>query len=182
MSVSEISRRYAKALLDLGKQKGTLPQLLSEVKSVREILERDSEIAAYFGNPVITPQQKALVIKNTFTGKGLSEDVLNLLFVLAENQRISSIGGVAEALQNASDAEEGITRGTVRAARPLTAEAQKELEQKISSTLNKKIVLTFQEDPKILGGLIAQVGGWTFDDSLETHLRKLNEELNRSAN
>lgn len=182
MSVSEISRRYAKALLSLGKQKGTLRQLLSEVNSVRDIMEKDDEIVAYFRNPVITPQQKSQVIKNTFAGKGLSEDVLNLLLLLAENQRIGSIGGVAEALQNAADAEDGITRGTVRAARPLTAEAQKELEQKISATLNKKIMLTFQEDPKILGGLIAQVGGWTFDDSLETHLRKLNEELNRSAN
>ncbi|MBX3041440.1 MAG: ATP synthase F1 subunit delta [Bdellovibrionaceae bacterium] len=182
MSVSEISRRYAKALLALGKQKGTHRQIVAEVQAVRAILEKDADIASYFQNPMITPQQKLEVIKNGFAGKGLSEDVLNLLLVLTENQRIGSIGGVADALENASDAEEGITRGIVRAARPLTAEAQKELEQKISTTLNKKILLTFQEDPKILGGLIAQVGGWTFDDSLETHLRKLNEELNRSAN
>jgi F-type H+-transporting ATPase subunit delta len=48
--------------------------------------------------------------------------------------------------------------------------------------LNKKIILTYKEDPTLLGGVVAQVGGWTFDDSIETHLIKMNEELNRRAN
>lgn len=182
MSVSEISRRYAKALLGLGKQKGTHHQVMEEMQVIRQILAKNPEATAFFENPVITPQQKSEVIKKSFEGKGLSEDVMNLLLVLAENQRLSQIGEIAEALQLATDDEEGITRGIVRAAKPLAPDAQKELEQRISTTLKRKVVLKFQEDPKILGGLIAQVGGWTFDDSLETHLKKLNEELNRSAN
>ncbi|MFZ4405339.1 MAG: F0F1 ATP synthase subunit delta, partial [Pseudobdellovibrionaceae bacterium] len=47
----------------------------------------------------------------------------------------------------------------------------------LSKKLNKKIILTSQKDPSLLGGLVAQVGGWTFDDSLKAHLSKLEEIL-----
>jgi F-type H+-transporting ATPase subunit delta len=80
------------------------------------------------------------------------------------------------------DIEEGVTRGVVRSAQALNDDAKKEIENKINKVLNKKIVLTYEQDPKLLGGVVAQVGGWTFDDSLDTHLKKLNEELNRRAN
>lgn len=181
-NVSEVSRRYAKALLALGKQKGSHHQLMSEMTAVAQGIAGDADLLSYFENPMIPSDQKVQVLKNGLTSKGLSEDTMSFLLLLADNQRVSKIAEIVQALQQATDAEEGLTRGVVRAARPLATDAQKELEQKISNTLGRKVVLTFQEDPKILGGLIAHVGGWTFDDSLETHLKKLNEELNRSAN
>ncbi|MBX2988126.1 MAG: ATP synthase F1 subunit delta [Bdellovibrionaceae bacterium] len=182
MSVSEVSRRYAKALLSLTKQKGVHIKTLDELRVVRGVLEKDGAINEYFQNPLISPDQKLQVVKTAFAGRGLSEEVLNLLILLAEKHRIGQFMNVVDAYQEAIDEEEGLTRGVVRAAKPLSPEGQKSLEEKISATLKKKIVLTFKEDPTILGGVVAQVGGWTFDDSLETHLKKMNEELNRSAN
>jgi F-type H+-transporting ATPase subunit delta len=70
----------------------------------------------------------------------------------------------------------------VKSAKALSDEGRKDLEGKISKILNKKIILTYKEESTLLGGVVAQVGGWTFDDSIETHLIKLNEEINRRAN
>lgn len=182
MSASQVSRRYAKALLAATKQKGAHHAALSQMKVLQEVVRNDAEVAAFFETPMISPDQKVESIQKALQGKGLSEDVVNLLSVLAEKQRLSRVGEIAEALERLIDEEDGVTRGIVRAAKPLAPEAQKQLEVKISSVLNRKIVLTFKEDPKVLGGVVANVGGWTFDDSIETHLRKLNEELNRSAN
>ena len=74
-----------------------------------------------------------------------------------------------------------MTRGTVKSAKPLSEDAKKDLESRINKILNKKIILTYKEESTLLGGVVAQVGGWTFDDSIETHLTKLNEDLNRRA-
>lgn len=182
MRVSEVSRRYAKALISLSNQPEERRKLLGEMTVVSEAINKDTGVAAFFSNPIATAQQKMDLIKNAFSGEKLSENVLNTLLLLAENKRLSQIGEITAALQEAIDVEEGVTRGVVRAARPLSESSIQELEERISKTLGKKIVLKFKEDPKVLGGLIANVGGWTFDDSLETHLKKLNEELNRSAN
>ena len=182
MKVNEVSRRYAKALLSVVKQKGIHAKAFAELQGVSDAFQKDSAISAYFENPMISSTQKVAAVKSAFQGKGLSEEVFNTLVLLAEKNRIQFLPEIVLAFQSYLDVEEGVTRGTVRSAQPLSAEAQKELEQKVAKVLNKKIVLTYQQDPKLLGGIVAQVGGWTFDDSIETHLTKLNEELNRRAN
>jgi len=182
MKITEVSRRYAKALMALSKQKGQHVRTHQELLAVAKIFKTDENVHNYFINPLINPDQKKTVIQNTFSNKGLSEEVYNLLLLLVEKNRIANFEEIVEAYQAQMDIEEGITRGSVMSAKALTDEAKKDLENKIHKILNKKIILTYKEDPKLLGGVIAQVGGWTFDDSIETHLIKLTEELNRRAN
>lgn len=180
--VSEVSKRYAKALLAVTKQKGIHAKAHSELQALAQAFTVDAEIKNYFSNPMISPDQKVAALKAAVAGKGVSEEVLNTLVLLGEKGRLEIIDQVALSFQDLIDIEEGVTRGVVRSAQPLSADAQKEIEQKINKVLNKKIVLSYEQDPKLLGGVVAQVGGWTFDDSIETHLKKLNEELNRRAN
>ncbi|WP_295901214.1 ATP synthase F1 subunit delta [uncultured Bdellovibrio sp.] len=180
--VSEVSKRYAKALLAVTKQKGIHAKAFAELQTLAKGFSEDASVKNYFANPMISPDQKVAAVKAALTGKGVSEEVLNTLVLLGEKGRLEILDQVAHAFRDLLDLEEGVTRGVVRSAQPLSADAQKEIEQKINKVLNKKIVLTYEQDPKLLGGVVAQVGGWTFDDSIDTHLKKLNEELNRRAN
>jgi F-type H+-transporting ATPase subunit delta len=182
MKSSEVSKRYAKALLAVVKQKGLHAKTHAELQSVLEVFKKDAAVVAFFENPMISSTQKVAAVKAALTDRGVSEEVKNTLLVMAEKNRIQHLAEVAHAFQDYLDIEEGITRGVVKSAQPLSADAQKELELKVSKILNKKIILTYQQDPKLLGGAVAQVGGWTFDDSIEEHLKKMNEELNRRAN
>lgn len=182
MQVSEVSKRYAKALLAVTKQKGTHSKAFAELQALAKAFTEDAGTKAYFANPMISSTQKISAIKAATEGKGISEDVMSALNVLGEKGRLEILDQVALAFQGFLDIEEGVTRGVVRSAQPLSADAQKDIEQKINKVLNKKIVLTYEQDPKLLGGVVAHVGGWTFDDTIDTHLKKLNEELNRRAN
>lgn len=182
MKIKEVSKRYAKALLNITKQKGTHQKTMQELAAICTAFNNDKAIKEYLLMPTISPDQKSAAIKAALSGKGVSDDVVNTLLLLAEKSRLSCLAEMTDAFREALDAEEGVTRGVVKSAKPLTAEAQKDLESKIQKVLNKKIILTYQEDAKLLGGVVAHVGGWTFDDSIETHLNKLNEELNRRAN
>ncbi len=176
-----IAIRYAKALLSLTKQKGIHAEALNQLKAVNQSLQSDRQLKEFFENPVIKPEQKAKILKVALNGQNFAEDVSSCLLLMADRGRLSMISEFVQAFQDGIDQEDGVTRGIVRAAQPLSKDAQSELEKKITQVLKKKIVLTFKEDPTLLGGVVAQVGGWTFDDSIETHLKRLNEELNRGA-
>lgn len=180
MIVSEISKRYAKALF-LGSS-GNYQTTFESLVSVESILFKDADIRSFFLSPMNSVETKAAVLKKAFEGKSVPVDVEGLLQVLIEKSRITAFPEVVEAFTQLMDEEAGITRGTVKSAKPLSAQATKDLEEKISGVLKKKIVLKYQEDSALLGGVVAHVGGWTFDDSIETHLKKLNEELNRRTN
>lgn len=182
MRASEVSKRYAKALLAVAKQKGIHARAQLEIQALANAFSADVAIQSFVSNPMISADDKVSSVKKALEGKGLSEEVLNTVVLLAEKNRLEILDQVAHAYQDLLDLEEGLTRGIVRSAQPLSADAQKDIEQKVGKILNKKIILTYQQDPKLLGGVVAQVGGWTFDDSIDSHLKKLNEELNRRAN
>jgi F-type H+-transporting ATPase subunit delta len=182
MKISEVARRYAKAIMSITHQKEQHFRAQQEITAIAQLLGKDPQISHYFNNPLVPAEQKKAAVVASFANKGLLEEVYNLVLLLAEKNRLGVFAEVAGAFQEQMDADQGITRGTVTSAKPMNDEARQRLEAQIHKILNKKTILTYKEDSSLLGGVVAQVGGWTFDDSIETHLIKLNEELNRRAN
>jgi F-type H+-transporting ATPase subunit delta len=182
MKISEVARRYAKAIMSLVQDKKQQFRAQEDMSAIATILQKDAQISEYFNNPLVPQEQKKAAVKAAFADKGLLEEVYNLLLLLSEKNRFGMFEQVSAAFQEEMDAAQGVTRGTVVSAKAMVPEARKSLEDQIHKILNKKTILTYKEDSSLLGGVVAQVGGWTFDDSIETQLIKLNEDLNRRAN
>ena len=180
MSVSEVSRRYARALYEQSKTTNSADRVLSELRVLNQVVNADQTIADFLQQPLISSDQKNSALNAALSGK-VSQDLLSTLNLLAEKNRLGIFSELAQAFESIIDSDHGVTRGTVRSATALNAEARKRIEDKINQVIGKKVILTFTEDQKLLGGMIAQVGGWTFDDSLDSHLNRLNEELNRRS-
>jgi F-type H+-transporting ATPase subunit delta len=178
--IHEVSRRYARALYDLAKANKTSEKIFEELRSLKEVFSKEKTIHDFLLSPLITPDQKITALKAAFTGKA-SDEVTNLLFLLAENARMNLFGEIVEAFQIINDDDHGVSRGVVKSAAKLSPEARKNIEATVEKVTKKKVILNYEEDPKLLGGMVAQVGGWTFDDSLETQLMKMSESLNRST-
>lgn len=182
MRIRDASRRYASALMGISKQKESQHIVLDQLAAISQVFSSDPAIREYFENPIVPVDQKIATLKTAVSGQSLTDEVTNTLMLLVKRGRVDTLPEMVAAFRNSLDKEEGVTRGTVRSATPLDAGARKAIEDKINKVLNKKIILTYSEDPKLLGGVVAQVGGWTFDDSIDAHLKKLNEELNRRSN
>lgn len=181
MRTSEAARRYALALYQTAKEQQKADAVLAELRALEKAFQQDPEIKGFVLSPLIAPDQKCSALSSALVGK-VSDQTKNLLLLLAQKNRLPLFFEISQAYEEIIDNDNGVTRGTVRSAAPLPPEAIKSLEQTVNKVVNKKVILTFKEDPSLLGGMVAQVGGWTFDDSLDLHLRKMNEELNRRVN
>ncbi len=178
--ISEVARRYARALYDISKSAKNQERVFSEIRTLKTAIESDKTIQEFISSPLVAPTQKIAAIKGALSGK-CSDEVLNTLLLLAEKARLEIFSEMVLAFEELSDEDHGVTRGTVRSASPLSAEARKQIEETVTKVTKNKVILNFTEDPTLLGGMVAQVGGWTFDDSIETHLTRMSEELNRST-
>lgn len=176
----EVARRYARALYDIAVANKNQDQIFSELRTLKQSFNADASIQEFISSPLIPPDQKIAAMKNTLAGK-VHDSILNLITLLTERGRLNIFNEFVDAFEVISDEAHGVTRGTVRSATPLSAEARKQIEETVKQVTKKQVILNFTEDPSLLGGMIAQVGGWTFDDSLETHLTRMSEELNRRA-
>lgn len=180
MKISEVAKRYAKAYYD-SVDKGSTESLLNELREVASGLARDPAVVAWFKSPVVDEAAKAKVIEQVLGAK-TSKQTTQFVNLLVSKSRLDFISEIAAAFEQLVDAAHGVTRGTIKSAVVLTEEYQKQIKEKVEAVIGKKVIFTYEVDPKLMGGMIAQVGGWTFDDSLESHFLRLNEELNRRAN
>ncbi len=180
MRYSEVASRYAKALFMLSKEAGSQNEIYSQLQFLADAMEKDPEIMTFLTSPLVTNENKESVFKNGLNGK-FSGETKSFLLLLAKKGRVELIPEIVLAFQSLIDDANGITRGTVKSPVPLSQEEQKRIEDTVSRYTGKKVILSYEENKDIIGGLVAEVGSYTFDDSLTSHLTRLNEELNRRA-
>lgn len=176
MSTNELSTRYAKALFAVSKESNSHKQTLESLTAIA-VAASSPEAQAFLRDPQMDNAKKTDAILKTMEKSGTTENVKNFVKLLMERKRAEILTGVVKAYEQLIDEDSGVTKGDVFSAKPLGADVVSSLEAKISAILKKKIVLKFKEDPTVIGGVVAKVGGWTFDDSLDLHLKKLKEEL-----
>ena len=179
--VSDISKRYAKALFELSESAGTTEAVLSDLQSLAASLDEEGKAFRVLLAPILSDEEKNEFIKMSFS-KGLeSEEVVDFLHLLVEKERMGYIFEIITAYQEYCDNKNSVVRGTVRTRMKLEDSERAQVEETISKRLGKKALFQYKEDPEVIGGLVAEVGSYLFDGSLESQIRMLNDDLTRSS-
>jgi F-type H+-transporting ATPase subunit delta len=180
MKVSELANRYAKAVFELALENKNTANVLADFRALDEVVSKDHDIHNFFVNPLVSAEDRVTALEKAFAGKGLSKEAHDLLVLLAKKDRFAIFHQIVRAFENQADAVHNIVRGTVRSAIDLDPAARERIEKTVERVLNKKVILTYKIDPSVIGGLIAQVGSYTFDDTIDAHLKRMNEELKKA--
>lgn len=178
--INELALRYGKAFYDLTQEQKASEKVLLEMRALREAFEKNADILEFFTSELIPLEQRVALFEKGL-GSKLSPTTVQFVSTLVENGRLNLFSGVAQAFEQFMDDAGGMVRGTVTSAKPINPDERKKIEDQISKTTGKKVILHFEEDPSLVGGMVAQVGGWTFDDSLKSHLTRMSDDLNRRA-
>lgn len=176
-----IASRYAKAIYSLAKEKGEQDAVFEQMRVIEDALSLEKEIGEFVQSPLVRPSEKEKVIAQLCEKVKLPEILKNFLLLLAKKDRLALFPSIVTSYQTIADEAHGVTRGVVRSATVLAPDERKRIEELVGRATKKQVILTYKEDPSLLGGLIAEVGSYTFDDSLSSHLTRINEQLNRSA-
>lgn len=176
-----VATRYARALYSLAKDNNEQDAVFEQMRVIDDAFSLEKEIMEFVHSPLVRPADKEKVVEQLAGKVKLPETLKRFLLVLARKSRLDIFPEIMAAYQVIVDEAHGVTRGIVRSATPLAPEERKRLEQLVSKATKKQVILTYKEDPTLLGGMVAEVGSFTFDDSLSSHLIRINEQLNRSA-
>lgn len=179
MQTSELANRYAKALFELAAQNGNQDRVLEELRVLQTVFEKDEAVRQFVTSPILKAEEKERSLAEALKNAGLSAETASFVCLLARKNRLGLFDQMVAAVKTQSDLAHGVTRGTVRSAVVLSPEERKRIEEIVSSYTQKQVILTYKEDPSVIGGLIADAGSYTFDDTLTSHLRRLKDETTR---
>jgi F-type H+-transporting ATPase subunit delta len=179
MRTSELAIRYARAAFNLAVEAKAQEKTFADLRALDVAFAREPEILQFFSSPLAQPEEKEAALKAALAGSGASETATKLLLTLAKKERLGLFAEIVRAFQDRADAVNGVGRGTVRSAVALAPQERQQIEAIVEKVLKKKVILTYKIDPSVIGGLVAQVGSFTFDDSIDSHLKRMTEELKR---
>jgi F-type H+-transporting ATPase subunit delta len=178
---ASVSRRYARALFSLALEEGKHERAGEELEAVAQAIRASAEARTVVENPGYTPAQRHALADVLAKSLSLSPLVATFLHLLVDRHRLAEIPVIARSYAEMVDEKVGRVRATVTSARPLSEEELRRVREALSQATRRSIVLDARADPRIIGGLIAQVGAKEFDGSLHTQLERMKRELKSGA-
>ena len=106
--------------------------------------------------------------------------MVNFLNLLVQKKRAGVLPDIAEVFRMMVDVEMNVCQGSVVTATELSGDLQEKLQATLEKITGKKVVLSTQVDPAIIGGMVAKVGDLVLDGSLITQLKGLKESIKGS--
>jgi F-type H+-transporting ATPase subunit delta len=176
-----IAKRYARALFSLASEAQAIEQYGSELGSFGELLVEFPDLESALRNPLYPEAVKKTLFQKVAGQLQLSPVVNSFLNLLVEKRRIQHVPEIADYYRRLIDDHSNIARAKVKAAFKLDDDEIKKLAAVLEKKIGKKIVVEFEEDPSLLGGVFAQIGDFVLDGSVKRQLLNFKESLKRGA-
>ncbi len=174
MAVRFYARRYSQAVFEMALEAKELDRWQSDLRKIASLAE-DATLAAFLESPKIHFDDKTRLLSERLDG--INPLALNLAYLLVARGRLSMIGDIADGYQRLLDSYRGIEPAEVITAIPLGEEDKLKLAEHLSAVVGKKVVLKTEVDSRLIGGLIARIGGKLLDGSTRSKLEALKKEL-----
>ncbi len=172
-----LSKRYAKALVEIGQEKNALDTYTDSVTALCELMETSKDFREVLVNPVFTTEDKKGIAASVMGKMNTDKMVANFINLLIDRKRIEQLPGISDAMREMLDEINGITRAEVVSAAPLDDGELKTVSDTLSNISGKKAEVTAKVDPSLIGGIYAKVGDMVFDGTIRTQLNQLKESL-----
>lgn len=185
MKDTHVSGRYAKALYLLTEKQAAkaggdlvaeLERTLGDLKALAELVKPGSKAGAFLTNPQVSPAEKRRVLTAALAGRAMrSVEVFGDL--LLRKKRLGLMGEIAHDFETLVEHAKGLQRAQVVSAVPLTKDELDRLHAQLERTTGKKITITTQVDPALVGGAYVRIGDRIVDRSVTTLLQTIAHKL-----
>ncbi len=176
-----VARRYARALLALGLKQGEkdLRTYGEDLDKVVRVLEDSPELMRVFKNPIFNSEEKKGILKQLLAKLKPGPMVANFCSLLADKGRLDCLPEIQAYYAKLLDETQGILRGEIVTAIKLAENLKQEIAGKLEEQSGRKVILDYNVDPEILGGLKLKIGDRVLDASIRAQLQILKENIKR---
>ena len=172
-----LGKRYARAVLTLAREDGTLEATGEELNRAATTFD-EPRLRPLVLSPVIDAAARLRTARGVAEALGLSPAVRNLIGLLAERDRLALLPDLARWYDTLLDDELGRTRVAIRSATTLSAAERNELIELARRLTGRERILAATElDPELIGGVVLDIDGTVYDGSLRTQLARLTKEM-----
>lgn len=174
MPVTTSARRYAQAVFQLAQESDKLEEWRQDLTKIAELVE-DTEFMALMENPKLPFEIKTKLAQQRL--ERINPLAMNLVCLLVTKGRLKNADQIAEEYERLLNDYYGVAVAEVTTAIPLDGADKEKLNRYLEAIAGRKVNITLQVDPAILGGFVARIDDTLIDGSLRNKLGELKKTL-----
>jgi F-type H+-transporting ATPase subunit delta len=176
MRSSKVAKRYARALMGLSTDHKQLEIWGAELERLARIIE-SPEIASRLESPELLAASRTEALRVIEEKLDVSFPVRSFTLVVAGHGRLPEMPAIAEAYGRMLDDLLGRARCTLTFAQPPTDDGLRKIIAGLEAIAHKTIIPTINIDASLIGGVVAELEGKTYDGSLAARLAEAQHRL-----
>jgi len=177
--VEEIAEVYARALFEVARDQGVLDRVHDELGQFADALDEDRNLQVFLFSPYFSSEEKKDGVRRIVSDA--DERLLNFLELLAERHRMPALFRIRRGFDSMWAEENKLLPVTVTSAVELDDGLVRSIGERIEEQTGRRVELSSNVDPDVLGGLQVRVGNMVLDATVRNRLEQLRKQVARAA-
>jgi F-type H+-transporting ATPase subunit delta len=174
-----IAEVYARSLFEVAMEHDVLDRVHDELGQFAEALSDDRTLQVFLFSPYFSSQEKRDGVKRIVSDA--DERFVNFLELVAERHRMPALFRIKREFDALWADEHKLLPVTVTSAIELDQGLVEEIGERIQEQTGRKVELSSNVDPDVLGGLMVRVGNMVLDDTVRNKLERLRKQVARAT-
>lgn len=172
MSEQRIADRYAKSLIDLASEKGSLDAIYSDMLLIQESCKGSRELVNALSSPIIKFDKKLAILNAVFQNKvnAVTAEYFNLL---AKKHRAELLYPISQAFIEQYNKLKGIQKAHLYTPVKIDDTLRQQFLKIVEEKTGKKAEIEEHIKQDLIGGFILRIGDIQIDDSVQSKLSKI---------
>lgn len=172
-----VSGRYAQALVEWALEEKKEEDVRQELEKVSQLLKDSPDLRELLLRKVFSGAEKEAVLKEILAQMKVSALTRNFLLHLAKGGRFYLFLDILREFCHKLDELAQVKEAQVISAVELSKPFQRKIEEKFERWVGRKLRVSYEINPALLGGVITKIGNVVFDGSVQSQLKNLESQL-----
>jgi F-type H+-transporting ATPase subunit delta len=173
--VEEIAAVYARSLFEVAREQGKLDVVREQLGAFSDALSENRDLQVFFFSPYFATKEKQDGLERVVSDA--DPVILNFLKLLIEKHRMPVLFRIRSNYDALWEEENKLLPVHITSAVELDKAIVEQLGDRISEQTDRKVELSANVDPEILGGIVVRVGNSVLDASVRNRLEQLRKQV-----
>lgn len=178
--MTEFGSVYGGGLYDLCTEEKIESDVLDQLRSLKALFHENPDFLRLLANMSLTKRERIGILDGALQGQ-THPFVLNFLRILVERGAVMAYDECEAAYAECYNRDHQATVADVTVARPLTDQQRAELLAKLKDMTGKDVTIREKVDPSVLGGVLMQMEGKRYDNTVRHRLDAIKQALTQDA-
>ena len=178
--MTELAREYGDGLYALTEEESISKEVLEQLLSLKDLFRQQPDFIRLLGNMSLSKEERVKIIDSVLRGQ-VHPYLLNFLKILCERGALNEYEGCLAAFKTLYNQAHGIVEATVTTAVALDDEQRVRMTEKLSKMIGQTVVLNEKVDPALVGGVLLEMNGQRYDNTLKNRLKSIHSAMVQGA-